>query len=68
MPISAIRHLKEKTKKIIYKSLELGFQTSDQKEALEWESVGFRVRVYNGKKYIGELKQDGIRYACLGEV
>ena len=68
MPLSAIKHLKKKAKRIIFKSFELGFQTTDKEEALQWESVGFRVRVYNGNEYIGELKQDGILYACLGEV
>lgn len=52
----------------MYKCFELRLQTTDVSEAEKWETSGFRVRVYNGNEYIGELKQDGIRYACLGEV
>lgn len=68
MPVSAIKHIKKKAKRIIYKSFELGFQTTDEAEALQWELVGFRFCVYNGKNYIGDLKQDGTLYTCFGEV
>lgn len=55
------------TKRFLYKSFELGVETKDKSEATDWVKTGFRVRVYDGRKYLGDLMDNGDVFPALME-
>lgn len=43
------------SRQYVYKCFELRLQTTDVFEAEKWKISGFRVRVYDGEEYLGDM-------------